>query len=175
MIIYLNKDWEESYGGHLELWDKEMTKSLHRILPIFNRMVVFTTTDFAYHGHPEVLKCPEGQSRKSLALFYYTNGRPASEINKDLGERLWDLYVWKNPENLEKSGVALTTLISKRYPSECLDMKVVFHYPSRNLNSGCDFLKMSYAEYVQVKATAVLQFGIDKLEKLVEGGREVER
>lgn len=82
LLIYLNKDWEEEYGGNLELWDKEVTQCSKKILPIFNRCVVFTTTDFSFHGHPEPLTCPEGETRKSLALYYYSNGRPASEIRK---------------------------------------------------------------------------------------------
>ncbi|HEY9630314.1 MAG TPA: 2OG-Fe(II) oxygenase [Coleofasciculaceae cyanobacterium] len=82
LLVYLNKDWEEAYGGHLELWDKDVTQCSKKILPIFNRCVVFTTTDFSFHGHPEPLTCPEGETRKSLALYYYSNGRPASEIRK---------------------------------------------------------------------------------------------
>ena len=82
LLLYLNKDWEEAYGGHLELWDKEVTQCSKKILPIFNRCVVFTTTDFSYHGHPEPLTCPPDRSRKSLALYYYSNGRPASEIRQ---------------------------------------------------------------------------------------------
>jgi len=42
---------------------------------------VFSTTDFSFHGHPEPLTCPERWSRKSIALYYYTNGRPASEAS----------------------------------------------------------------------------------------------
>ena len=82
LLLYLNKDWDESYGGHLELWDTAMTHCEQRILPLFNRMVIFSTTDFTYHGHPEPLTCPEGNSRKSIALYYYTNGRPASEVSE---------------------------------------------------------------------------------------------
>lgn len=81
LLIYLNKNWQEDYGGHLELWDRKMTQCEKKILPIFNRCVIFSTTDFSYHGHPEPLTCPEGWSRKSLALYYYTNGRPASEVS----------------------------------------------------------------------------------------------
>lgn len=80
VLIYLNKDWEEAYGGHFELWNKEMTRCEKRILPVFNTMAIFSTTTHSYHGHPDPLTCPEGMSRKSLALYYYSNGRPAHEI-----------------------------------------------------------------------------------------------
>jgi hypothetical protein len=79
VLFYLNRDWLESYGGALELWNKEMTQAVARISPIFNRFVVFATTDYSYHGHPEPLTCPPDRTRRSLALYYYTNGRPESE------------------------------------------------------------------------------------------------
>jgi hypothetical protein len=79
LLLYLNRDWKEEYGGHLELWNRDMTKCMKRILPVYNRCVVFSTTDFAFHGHPEPLTCPEGWSRKSLAMYYYTSGRPVEE------------------------------------------------------------------------------------------------
>ena len=50
-----------------------------KILPIFNRMVIFSTTDFSYHGNPNKVKVEENNSRKSIALYYYSNGRPNSE------------------------------------------------------------------------------------------------
>ena len=74
VLLYLNRDWQEEYGGHLELWSRDMKTCEQRILPIFNRCVIFSTTDFAYHGHPEPLTCPEDRSRRSLALYYYTAG-----------------------------------------------------------------------------------------------------
>ncbi|MFI5319417.1 MAG: 2OG-Fe(II) oxygenase [Myxococcota bacterium] len=79
MLIYLNKDWREEYGGHLELWDERMEKCEQRVLPVFNRCVVFSTTEISYHGHPDPLTCPEHRARRSLATYYYTNGRPESE------------------------------------------------------------------------------------------------
>jgi hypothetical protein len=79
LLVYLNEDWKEEYGGHLELWDRGMTRCEERILPVFNRTVVFSTTDFSFHGHPKPLACPEGRSRKSVSFYYYTNGRPESE------------------------------------------------------------------------------------------------
>lgn len=74
-IIYLNKDWQDSYGGNLELWDAGMTKCLKEIAPIFNRCVVFNTDHDSNHGHPEPLNTPEGLTRKSIALYYYTASR----------------------------------------------------------------------------------------------------
>jgi Rps23 Pro-64 3,4-dihydroxylase Tpa1-like proline 4-hydroxylase len=82
LLVYLNRDWREEYGGHLELWDTQMSGCQRRVLPVFNRVVIFSTTDFSYHGHPEPLQCPPEMTRKSLAMYYYTNGRPASEVSK---------------------------------------------------------------------------------------------
>ena len=59
VLIYLNKDWKEEYGGHLEFWDKEMTSCREKVLPIFNKMVIFSTTDNSNHGHPDPLNCPD--------------------------------------------------------------------------------------------------------------------
>lgn len=85
VLIYLNKDWEESYGGYFELWDRKMEKAEVKILPLFNRMAIFSTTSYSYHGHPDPLNCPEDRTRKSIALYYYTNGRPEEEIDPALG------------------------------------------------------------------------------------------
>lgn len=72
VLLYLNKDWKEEYGGHLELWDQDMNHCVKKISPIFNRLVIFETTDTAYHGHPDPLMCPEGMTRKSMAWYFYT-------------------------------------------------------------------------------------------------------
>jgi Rps23 Pro-64 3,4-dihydroxylase Tpa1-like proline 4-hydroxylase len=82
VLIYLNKDWKEEYGGHFELWDKEMSKAEQKILPVFNRCAIFSTTSTSFHGHPNPLNCPPGRSRKSIATYYYSNGRPEEEVNE---------------------------------------------------------------------------------------------
>ncbi|MBV8147328.1 MAG: 2OG-Fe(II) oxygenase [Gammaproteobacteria bacterium] len=81
LLLYLNKDWREEYGGHLQLWNRDMSRCEARVLPVFNRVMIFGTTDFTYHGHPDPLQCPEGMTRKSLALYYFSNGRPAEEVS----------------------------------------------------------------------------------------------
>jgi len=82
LLLYLNKNWQESYGGHLELWESDMSRCEAKLLPIFNRCAIFNTTDFSFHGHPDPVTCPEGNTRKSLALYYYSNGRPDEEASK---------------------------------------------------------------------------------------------
>ena len=71
VILYLNKDWREDWGGSLELWDRGMRRCVRRVAPVFNRCVIFQTTRVALHGYPAPLTCPEERSRKSLALYYY--------------------------------------------------------------------------------------------------------
>jgi Rps23 Pro-64 3,4-dihydroxylase Tpa1-like proline 4-hydroxylase len=52
VLVYLNKDWKEEYGGHFELWNRELTQAEAKILPIFNRCAIFSTTSHSYHGIP---------------------------------------------------------------------------------------------------------------------------
>lgn len=80
LLLYLNEDWNPDWGGALELWNRDMTECRQRIDPIANRCVVFSTTDTSFHGHPEPLACPPDRTRRSLALYYYSNGRPAEEL-----------------------------------------------------------------------------------------------
>jgi 2-oxoglutarate-Fe(II)-dependent oxygenase superfamily protein len=78
-LLYLNYEWKQEWGGALELWDKDVKVRGKSYLPIANRVVVFTTTDTANHGHPDPLTSPKGTYRRSIALYYYSNGRPEDE------------------------------------------------------------------------------------------------
>jgi Rps23 Pro-64 3,4-dihydroxylase Tpa1-like proline 4-hydroxylase len=85
LLIYLNKDWQPEYGGNLELWDATMSHKVAEYAPLFNRCVIFNTTDNSYHGNPVPVSCPPDRSRRSLAFYYYTNGRPAGEVSQSHG------------------------------------------------------------------------------------------
>ena len=89
LLLYLNKDWKEEWGGDLQLWNKDMSMCVKKILPIFNRAVIFNITSDAYHGHPGPLKSPEGIDRLSFALYYFTKERPVEEITDP------HMAVWK--------------------------------------------------------------------------------
>jgi hypothetical protein len=81
VLVYLNKDWREEYGGHFELWNREMTAAEQKLLPVFNRCAIFSTTSYSYDGYPTPLACPPNRTRKSMATYYYSNGRPEEEIS----------------------------------------------------------------------------------------------
>jgi hypothetical protein len=72
LLIYLNQDWEDEYGGQLELWKKDMKECAVRVKPMFGRAVIFNTDLDSYHGHPDPLNCPPSRSRRSIATYYYT-------------------------------------------------------------------------------------------------------
>jgi len=79
MILYLNEDWDDSYGGHLELWSRDLKQCVQRVAPKFNRLVIFESGTASYHGHPEPLNCPPGRFRLSIATYYYVFNRQQSE------------------------------------------------------------------------------------------------
>jgi Rps23 Pro-64 3,4-dihydroxylase Tpa1-like proline 4-hydroxylase len=79
VLLYLNSEWDSHWKGELELWDSDVQNCPTRILPTSNRLVVFSTTEESNHGHPEPLQCPPDRTRKSIALYYYSNGRPEHE------------------------------------------------------------------------------------------------
>jgi len=80
VLIFLNKNWKDENGGQLELWNDDMTKCFDKVIPVFNRCVIFTPSENAHHGHPEPVK--GSTNRKSMAWYYYTS-EPASEDARD--------------------------------------------------------------------------------------------
>lgn len=85
LLLYMNKNWKPEFEGYLELWDLDAQRQLEHVAPIFNRAVMFETTELSYHGHPRPLNVPSGVTRQSLAIYYYTEeyeqGRLAPEHN----------------------------------------------------------------------------------------------
>lgn len=89
LLLYLNPDWREEWGGDLELWDAEVRTRVRSVPPVFNRVVIFNTDRDALHGHPEPLRSPDGVPRRSLALYYYTVEGVADDLTpRETGWRL---------------------------------------------------------------------------------------
>lgn len=73
LLIYLNLQWKKEWNGALELGERRDT----HIYPLGGRVVIFETTPDSWHGHPLPLACPQGVSRRSMALYYYTRSAVA--------------------------------------------------------------------------------------------------
>ena len=85
LIVYLTENWKTEWGGGLEFWshNSETNKPLKKektIDNVFNRAVLFDTTQNSWHGIPQPINCPKGVYRKSLAVYYMT----------DPDEYMWD-------------------------------------------------------------------------------------
>jgi hypothetical protein len=84
LIVYLNREWEDAWGGSLELHSDPPSAddSVTTITPLFNRAVVFETTEHSWHAFPEIRLPPDRTSltRKSIALYFYSETRPAEEV-----------------------------------------------------------------------------------------------
>ena len=78
LIVYLEEDYDPSWGGSLQLWshDKDNKRPLNKVKeiePIFNKAIIFDTTQKSWHGFPEPIHPPEGKMRKSFAVYYMTD------------------------------------------------------------------------------------------------------
>ena len=118
LLLYLNKNWKEEWGGNLELYSpNNLDEPVVKVTPEFNRCVIFNTTSYTYHGHPEVISCPEGISRKSIALYYFSTGRPKSEVSEKHST------VWKEVkgETFEPDPLTIGKIIKKVTPPIIFD------------------------------------------------------
>lgn len=110
IIIYLTEDWDINWGGNLEFWSHDPTtsrpKSREKVIDnIFNRAVIFDTTQHSWHGFPEPLTCPENVYRKSIAMYYLC------EPPNDADQRKRALYA---PSEKQINDPVIEDLIKKR-------------------------------------------------------------
>lgn len=75
ILVYLNEEWSEDWGGMLELWDEKVKVCHHTVAPVLGRCVIFATSERSFHGVTQ-LTCPPDRARKSFAAYYYTAEAP---------------------------------------------------------------------------------------------------
>jgi len=84
LIVYLNHEWDDAWGGSLQLHSDPRAADDHitTITPLYNRAVIFETTEWSWHAFPRIVLPQDKRSvsRKSIALYFYTNDRPAEEL-----------------------------------------------------------------------------------------------
>ena len=109
ILVFLNPQWDQSWGGLLELWDDGVRDRVHGIVPAHNRCVVFETSQRSWHGVTAV-SCPDGVARKSFAAYYYTREAPAdwdgtkhSTVFKPRPDEYWKRHVAMPAESAARS------------------------------------------------------------------------
>ena len=109
LILYLTEDWDPEWGGNLEFWsgDSNSAESKAKIVEcIFNRAVIFDTTQNSWHGFPDRINCPEGKYRKSIAMYYLVPPQESADPNRKRAR-----YA---PAEEQKNDAAVLELIEKR-------------------------------------------------------------
>tara|TARA_B100001079_G_C16395803_1_gene509013 strand:- start:1578 stop:2300 length:723 start_codon:yes stop_codon:yes gene_type:complete len=110
LIVYLSKDWNPEWGGALEFWShNEKTNKPLRLEKsidcVYNRAVLFDTTQNSWHGLPTPLTCPKGKYRKSIAMYYLTDADDCEEVIQRA------LFA---PREEQKNDIDVLNLIEKR-------------------------------------------------------------
>jgi len=114
LLLYLNAEWQPQWGGELELWSPDMQRCETVVAPVGNRMLLFTTDETSYHGHPEPLRFPDGVARQSLALYYFTEEIDPLAKSTDYrarpgdGARKYGIY-------LDKKALAAYDVVKRRF------------------------------------------------------------
>ena len=117
--IYLSSEWKEEYGCKLEIWrgensannDAKLLEKVDSIAPLFNRLVIFTCDDYAWHGNPEPATCPDESKRIFITLSYL------SENTADKNKRKKAFFVARpgDPEDVEKDKLRLLRADPEKY------------------------------------------------------------
>jgi hypothetical protein len=115
LILYLSEGWKEEWGGSIELWDGQMRRCAVKYPPFLNGALIFNTTNKSYHGFPEPLQCPEHQTRKSLAFYYYTEDAKSPARSTNYRGRPNDGLAKKTLIWLDKEAVDLYSRAKARF------------------------------------------------------------
>jgi hypothetical protein len=134
LLLYLNPDWKPEWNGALELWQPDMLTRRAVIEPLMNRMVLFETSDVSFHGHPHRLACPEDRTRRSLAVYYYTDWQDRLPVRANTNYQLtpgqWGRLV---------SDVAGCLEIGTRDPTEIGD-QLISRWQRKDVEQAYHFL-----------------------------------
>jgi Rps23 Pro-64 3,4-dihydroxylase Tpa1-like proline 4-hydroxylase len=109
LLVYLTPDWDPSWGGEFDLWDPDVKECVEVFAPRFNRCAAFNTTTESFHG-VRAIRCPDGVTRNSFAVFYYTEqppsafeGRAFSTIYRARPGEWWKRWVQMPIEAMRKA------------------------------------------------------------------------
>jgi hypothetical protein len=103
IIFYLNDDWNPEWNGDTQLWNNTVSECIIKSYPKGNTAIVFVTTEQSWHGVPDIIQCPNGLYRKTLAFYYVSDLKNNKNVNKkgsdELGFRKKAVFV-KRPSDI---------------------------------------------------------------------------
>ena len=102
LVIYLNPEWEESWNGDIQLWDKDRKECVTKYYPSNGNMVIWQHEKSAFHGHPNHLNCPEHITRDGFRLFYYVSDATHKEDDPPHRSLYWFDEKTKEPYDLKE-------------------------------------------------------------------------
>jgi Rps23 Pro-64 3,4-dihydroxylase Tpa1-like proline 4-hydroxylase len=157
LIIFLNQEWAEDWGGLLELHSNPRQPEENQIVafaPTFNRCVIFETHEYSWHGFSLIQLPTEKQhlSRKSLSIYLYTKERPQAEK----GAPHTTFYIPRPLPDLIQPGKVLT---AEDYQHIKILMKrrddLIHFYQNRELQESSDLasLKSRIKRYIASRYT----------------------
>ncbi|MFT3922509.1 MAG: 2OG-Fe(II) oxygenase [Myxococcales bacterium] len=126
ILVYLNPEWQEAWGGQIELWDPDVKQCQHAFLPLLNQCLIFETTNTSYHGVQPVV-CPADVNRRSFAAYYYTQEPPQG----------WNGEVWSTKFRARPHEVVRSNILM---PLERVE---------RQLRDGVELLKRRVKDLVE--------------------------
>ena len=101
LLIYLNPNWQKSWGGEFGVYSEDGSELVREIAPLFNRCVIFDTHDRSFHGLPNPINFPKSDPRRSIILYYYTAAnRPTSQITEEKPHSA----LWRSKGFVDKRG-----------------------------------------------------------------------
>jgi Rps23 Pro-64 3,4-dihydroxylase Tpa1-like proline 4-hydroxylase len=121
LIVFLNPEWGLDWGGCLEFmsdpWTANGARPAQVVVPLANRAVIFETNEHSWHGFRRIRLPTEKQhiSRRSIAIYLYTEERPADEqavshgtvyIQRQLADHIQPGYTLRD-EDVEEVRVLL--------------------------------------------------------------------
>jgi Rps23 Pro-64 3,4-dihydroxylase Tpa1-like proline 4-hydroxylase len=157
LLIYLNKEWHDEWGGAIELHSNPRRPDEDRIIgfsPIFNRAVIFETNEYSWHGFPQIDLPADKQhlSRKCLSLYLYTKDRPADEIVPPHGT----FYVMDPLPSHIKPGLALSIQDVAQIQNALKSRDIwIEYYQKKEMSDNGTIQSLKWA----LERNAFLQFG----------------
>jgi len=172
LIVYLNERWEEEWGGCLDLhrdpYQPPAMDEIKSVLPLMNRCVIFETTEWSWHGFQRI-QLPQERSdvsRKSFALYYYTDTRPVDEtakphstiyVERHLPERFRDSYCLTEQDQEELTGLlARRDQHLKRLYQNIADLSWRLNQIQAGIGTG-ELARAKTAEYANASANELRQ------------------